>query len=180
MTKRNTVIITVFIIIVIMGLVCLHNQYSSNSSPILEAKVTSDNGDNLSFLRIYNDGKIRKDSSTKGQFVKAIEVDSQIYHDHADKENNSTYLTLDKAELNKDQRISSDPTFVKLISNLVKQSKHLIGILNLFKLDNEYYAFIKYNAGLSDEGTLYKYSNNKLTKICTLDSGKIVGLKKVK
>ena len=74
----------------------------------------------------------------------------------------------------------SDPTFVKLISNLVKQSKHLIGILNLFKLDNEYYAFIKYNAGLSDEGTLYKYSNNKLTKICTLDSGKIVGLQKVK
>lgn len=50
MTKRNTVIITVFIIIVIMGLVCLHNQYSSNSSPILEAKVTSDNGDNLSFF----------------------------------------------------------------------------------------------------------------------------------
>src|SRR5699024_2829683 len=96
-------------------------QYSSNSSPILEAKVTSDNGDNLSFLRIYNDGKIRKDSSTKGQFVKAIEVDPQIFHDHADKENNSTYLTLDKAELNKDQRISSDPTFVKLISNLVKQ-----------------------------------------------------------
>ena len=52
MTKRNTVIITVFIIIVIMGLVCLHNQYSSNSSPILEAKVTSDNGDNLSFFKI--------------------------------------------------------------------------------------------------------------------------------
>lgn len=172
MTKRNTVIITVFIIIVIMGLVCLHNQYSSNSSPILEAKVTSDNGDNLSFFKIYNNGKIRKDSSTKGQFVKAIEVDSQIYHDHADKE--------DKAELNKDQRISSDPTFVKLISNLVKQSKYLIGILNLFKLDNEYYAFIKYNAGLSDEGTLYKYSSDKLTKVCTLDSGKIVGLKKVK
>ena len=47
-------------------------------------------------------------------------------------------------------------------------------------LDNEYYAFIKYNAGLSDEGTLYKYSSNKLTKVCTLDSGKIVGLKKVK
>ena len=130
--------------------------------------------------QIYNNGKIRKDSSTKGQFVKAIEVDPQIFHDHTDKKNNFTYLTLDKAELNRDQRISSNPTFIKIINNLVKQSKHLIVILNLFKLDNEYYAFIKYNAGLSDEGTLYKYSNNKLTKICTLDSGKIVGLQKVK
>ena len=180
MTKRNTVIITVFIIIVIMGLVCLHNQYSSNSSPILEAKVTSDNGGNFSCLKIYTNKKLRKAPSVKGRFIKAIEVDPQIFHDHTDKKNNFTYLTLDKAELNREQRISSNPTFIKIINNLVKQSKHLIVILNLFKLDNEYYAFIKYNAGLSDEGTLYKYSSDKLTKVCTLDSGKIVGLKKVK
>ena len=82
-------------------------------------------------------------------------------------------MTLNKAKLNKDHQISSDPTFVKMISNLVKQSRYLIVILNLFKIDHEYYAFIKYNAGLSDEGILYKYSSNKLTKICTLDSGKI-------
>lgn len=180
MTRRNTVIITALILSMIMGLVYLHNQYSSNSSPILEAKVTSDNGGNSSFFRMYNDGKIRKAPSTKGQFIKAIEVDPQIFHDYSDKENNSTYLTLDKAKLNKNQLISSDPTFVRIINNLVKQSKHLIVILNLFKIDHEYYAFIKYNAGLSDEGTLYKYSNNKLAKVCTLDSGKIVGLQKVK
>ncbi len=58
MTRRNTVIITVFIIIVIMGLVCLHNQYSSNSSPILEAKVTSDNGGNSSCLKIYTNKRV--------------------------------------------------------------------------------------------------------------------------
>ncbi|WP_257965266.1 hypothetical protein [Lactobacillus crispatus] len=118
--------------------------------------MTSDNGGNFSCLKIYTNKKLRKAPSVKGRFIKAIEVDPQIFHDHADKKNNFTYLTLDKAELNRDQRISSNPTFIKIINNLVKQSKHLIVILNLFKLDNEYYAFIKYNAGLSDEGTLYK------------------------
>lgn len=88
-------------------------------------------------------------------------------------------MTLDKAKLNKDHQISSDPTLVKMISSLAKRSKHLIGILNLFKLGNEYYVFIKYNAGLADDGTLYKY-DKKLTKVCTLDSGKIVGLKEIK
>lgn len=33
---------------------------------------------------------------------------------------------------------------------------------------------------LSDEGTSYKYNNNQLTKVSALDSGKIVGLKKIK
>ena len=90
---------------------------------------------------------------------------------------NSTYLTVNKKLLNKNKAVSSDPTWIRLIKNLAKRSKHLIAILSLFKLDHEYYIFIKYNAGLSDEGTLYKY-DGKFKKVCTLDSNKIIALRK--
>lgn len=50
-------------------------------------------------------------------------------------------------------------------------------MLSLFKLGDDYYVFLKYNAGLSDEGSLYQYKSS-LTKVATLDSGKISGLKK--
>ena len=50
-------------------------------------------------------------------------------------------------------------------------------MLSLFKLGDDYYAFLKYNAGLSDEGSLYQYKSS-LTKVAKLDSGKISGLKK--
>lgn len=87
-----------------------------------------------------------------------------------------SYLTVNEKALRKNKQVSSDENWVKLIKLVAKRSKHAIAMLSLFKLGDDYYAFLKYNAGLSDEGSLYQYKSN-LTKVATLDSGKISGLK---
>lgn len=167
-------LITIFISVVV---VLIFKNVNDTSKIILDAKVASDDNHEIAFVNIYDNGKIVKCSSLKNRnFVRPIEVDPQVFEDHTST-NNSTYLTVNKKLLNKNKAVSSDPTWIRLIKNLAKRSKHLIAILSLFKLDHEYYIFIKYNAGLSDEGTLYKY-DGKFKKVCTLDSNKIIALRK--
>lgn len=167
-------LITIFISVVV---VLIFKNVNDTSKIILDAKVASDDNHEIAFVNVYDNGKIVKCSSLKNRnFVRPIEVDPQVFEDHTST-NNSTYLTVNKKLLNKNKAISSDPTWIRLIKNLAKRSKHLIAILSLFKLDHEYYIFIKYNAGLSDEGTLYKY-DGKFKKVCTLDSNKIIALRK--
>ena len=167
-------LITIFISVVV---VLIFKNVNDTSKIILDAKVASDDNHEIAFVNVYDNGKIVKCSSLKNRnFVRPIEVDPQVFEDHTST-NNSTYLTVNKKLLNKNKAVSSDPTWIRLIKNLAKRSKHLIAILSLFKLDHEYYIFIKYNAGLSDEGTLYKY-DGKFKKVCTLDSNKIIALRK--
>lgn len=172
-------LITIFISVVVVLItgVLIFKNVTDTSKIILDAKVASDDNHEIAFVNIYDNGKIVKCSSLKNRnFVRPIEVDPQVFEDHTST-NNSTYLTVNKKLLNKNKAVSSDPTWIRLIKNLAKRSKYLIAILSLFKLDHEYYIFIKYNAGLSDEGTLYKY-DGKFKKVCTLDSNKIIALRK--
>ena len=172
-------LITIFISVVVVLItgVLIFKNVNDTSKIILDAKVASDDNHEIAFVNVYDNGKIVKCSSLKNRnFVRPIEVDPQVFEDHTST-NNSTYLTVNKKLLNKNKAISSDPTWIRLIKNLAKRSKYLIAILSLFKLDHEYYIFIKYNAGLSDEGTLYKY-DGKFRKVCTLDSNKIIALRK--
>ncbi|WP_260319539.1 hypothetical protein [Lactobacillus helveticus] len=172
-------LITIFILVVVVLItgVLIFKNVNNTSKIILDAKVADDNYESIAFVNIYDNGKIVKCSSLKNRnFVRPIEVDPQVFEDHTST-NNSTYLTVNKKLLNKNKAVSSDPTWIRLIKNLAKRSKYLIAILSLFKLDHEYYIFIKYNAGLSDEGTLYKY-DGKFKKVCTLDSNQIIALRK--
>ena len=167
-------LITIFISVVV---VLIFKNVNDTSKIILDAKVASDDNHEIAFVNVYDNGKIVKCSSLKNRnFVRPIEVDPQVFEDHTST-NNSTYLTVNKKLLNKNKAVSSDPTWIRLIKKLARRSKHLIAVLSLFKLDHEYYIFIKYNAGLSDEGTLYKY-DGKFRKVCTLDSNKIIALRK--
>lgn len=93
--------------------------------------------------------------------------------EHTDKKNN-IYLRVNEKALRKNKQVSSDENWVKLTKLIAKRSKHAIAMLSLFKLGDDYYVF---NAGLSDEGSLYQYKSS-LTKVAKLDSGKISGLKK--
>lgn len=96
--------------------------------------------------------------------------------EHTDKKNN-IYLTVNEKALRKNKQVSSDENWVKLTKLIAKRSKHAMAMLNLFKLGDDHYTFLKYNVGLLDEGSLYQYKSS-LTKVATLDSGKISGLKK--
>lgn len=92
----------------------------------------------------------------------------------ADDDSRTSFATIyDNGKVEK-SRSSQNKQFVKPIA---KRSKHAIAMLNLFKLGDDYYVFLKYNAGLSDDGSLYQYKSS-LTKVAKLDSGKISGLKK--
>ena len=165
------------IVVLLLGTLLLLKHVDNSASAILEAKITADDDSGTSFATIYDNGKVEKSRSSQNKkFVKPIEVDPQVFVEHTDKKNN-IYLTVNEKALRKNKQVSSDENWVKLTKLIAKRSKHAIAILNLFKLGDDYYAFLKYNAGLSDEGSLYQYKSS-LTKVANLDSGKISGLKK--
>lgn len=178
MTKKRVLIIYCAIICVVLVALLWLKHVDNSANAILEAKVTSDNDSGTTFATIYDNGKVKKSNSGKSKsFVKAIEVDPQVFKEHTDKKD-TIYLTVNEKVLKKNKKVTSDDTWTKLVKLVAKRSKHSIINLNLFKLGDDYYAFLKYNAGLSDEGTLYQYKG-KLIKLAVLDSGKIVGLKKM-
>ena len=177
MNKKIATIISGLIVILLLGTLLLLKHVDNSASAILEAKITADDDSGTSFATIYDNGKVEKSRSSQNKkFVKPIEVDPQVFVEHTDKKNN-IYLTVNEKALRKNKQVSSDENWVKLTKLIAKRSKHAIAILNLFKLGDDYYAFLKCNAGLSDEGSLYQYKSS-LTKVANLDSGKISGLKK--
>lgn len=177
MNKKRATIISVLIVVLLLGTLLLLKHVDNSASAILDAKITADDDSRTSFATIYDNGKVEKSRSSQNkQFVKPIEVDPQVFVEHTDKKNN-IYLTVNEKALRKNKQVSSDENWVKLTKLIAKRSKHAIAMLSLFKLGDDYYVFLKYNAGLSDEGSLYQYKSS-LTKVATLDSGKISGLKK--
>ena len=156
MSKKSIPIFILVVVVLITGVLILKNV-NNTSKIILDAKVASDDNHEIAFVNIYDNGKIVKCSSLKNRnFVRPIEVDPQVFEDHTST-NNSTYLTVNKKLLNKNKAVSSDPTWIRLIKNLAKRSKHLIAILSLFKLDHEYYIFIKYAIVLSTFVVFYQF-----------------------
>ena len=179
--KKVLLILGIIVIICGAGITFYKVTTSKNNYAIFAAKLTTDNQDKTSFAKIYNKGKVKTTTFKDKKFKKAIVVDPNIFVNHTNEINNSLYNTINTKLLNKDEKLNSNPVYTEIVKYVAKHSNHMIAFLNLFDIDGEYYAFLKYNAGLSsDEGKLYRYKDNKLTKICTLDSDQIIGLRKVK
>lgn len=181
MKKKVLLILGVIIFICGIGITCYRvTSQIQNRRIILDGKLTTNDYDKTSFVQIYNTGKVENANLKNKKFVDAIIVNPNIFINHTNEKNNSLYNTINTKLLYHNKQLTSKPAYIKIIKYISKHSNHMIAILNIFDIDGEYYAFLKYNAGISDEGTLYKYNNNKLNKICTLDSGQIIGLKKAK
>ncbi|MFR4968581.1 hypothetical protein [Lactobacillus kalixensis] len=177
MKRKILIILPVILILILIAVVYKHNM--DYSKEILRAEVATDNNTHNSFIQIYSSGKTKKGASfSDSQSAQAVSVDPNVFRDETDSENKTTRISVKKKLLHQNKKLVADSTFVKIVNEVVNESHHLIGVLNLFKLDNDYYAFVKYNAGLSDDGTLYKY-DRKLVKVCTIDSGKIIRLQKI-
>lgn len=178
--KKILLSLGIIIIICGVGVASYKVATSQNKYAILAGKLASDNKDKVSFAKIYNNGKVSTTTFKDKKFRKAVVVDPNIFIDHVNKKNNSVYNTINVKLLKESKGLKSTPVYIDIIKYVAKHSNHSIVILNLFDIEGEYYVFLKYNAGLSDEGTLYKYNDNKLTKVCTLNSGQIIGLRKIK
>ncbi|WP_416209738.1 hypothetical protein [Lactobacillus sp. PV037] len=177
MKKKILLILGVLIIICGMGVIYYKiTTRVQNEYPILEAKTTMNDFTATSFVNIYNNGEVKAASFKNKKFEKAVSVDPDIFVDHTNKDN-SISNTINIKMLNKNKELNSDSKYIEIINYIARYSNHMIFVLNIFKVNNQYYVFLKYNAGVSDDGTLYKF-NSRLTKICTLDSKVIVGLRK--
>lgn len=180
MLKKKIFIFT-SLLFLLVGVLAFYKYKSDHSQAILQAEVASDNNSKKSFIKIYSSGKIKKVHPSSDKYmIPAITVNPRIFKDHTDNKTNSTYLTINQKLLKQNKDVAADPTLTKIVKEITRESHHLIAILNLFKINGNYYVFIKYNASLSDNGTLYKYNNKKLIKICILDSGEIIRLQEIK
>lgn len=128
--------LTLIIFAGIVGIVIFNNS-DKNSLPILEAKITSDNNSGNEIINIYSNGKIKRINSSSGKdFIKPIEVAPQTFDD------NTVHITINQRQLKRNKQALSDPIWIKIINYLAKNSQHSIAILNLYKLDDEYYFFL--------------------------------------
>lgn len=134
---------------------------------------------NKKYVNIYSNGdtkKIQKVSFKKQD--ETVIVDADVYRDPRSLESRfKKNYTLE----NQNHKKVTDKNFYKIVNKIVPESQYDIANLNIFKLDNrEYYVYLSYNVGLSDDGTIYKYnpSNGKLNEICTVESIEIIKLKK--
>ncbi|TSO26837.1 hypothetical protein [Lactobacillus sp. LL6] len=180
-TKKQTIIFISILFLIVFVSFFVYKKLTSmqNSSSILQAEISYPDSSKKQYIEILSNGKVKSIHSFTQSDSDAISVDPWIFEEYVNK-NKEIYLTLKKYTLkdNKNNKVH-DENYYKLVDKIAKDSKHSIGILNLFKVRNKYYAFVKDNAGLSDEGNLYKFNSrtNKLIKICTIDSGEIIKLK---
>lgn len=136
------------------------------------------------YYSIYSNGKIEKTSPFKAK-NQTVDVDTTTIFDSYTK-NNWTHIKLKKKNYQlKDQyskKVITDPNYKKLINKIIEDVRYEAYTLRLFKEgSSSYFAYYSINAGISDAGYLYYFNakNGNFERICKLDSGVVVRVKKI-
>lgn len=184
MKLKVSVLVGIILIYTLILQIVLGSKVDKKSTNILPQPIILkvQKRDKSSFLYISRNGNAKKSQGIDKQKQEIVNVDSRIFSSYTDEKKNQINLKLksDSKITLKNQygKIVQDTNYLKLLSAMADTLHHDIYKIRLFKIKKQYYAFIEFNAGLIDGGTLYYFNakTKQLKQVIEIDKGEIVRL----